>query len=101
MSRRSGRSWTWCMAADQLAVLLMAYGGPGNLAEVEPYLLDVRGGRPTKPPLRVEIRARPKRIGGRPPLLKNKRDPAAGVVRAPGTGLRPHDGVVTQDAYIK
>jgi len=46
------------MAAEQLAVLVMAYGGPGNIDEVEPYLMDVRGGRPTKPQLVEEIRAR-------------------------------------------
>ncbi len=39
------------MPASAVAVLLMAYGGPNTLAEVEPYLLDVRGGRPTKPEL--------------------------------------------------
>src|SRR3989442_15343625 len=58
------------MAAEQLAVLVMAYGGPGNIDEVEPYLLDVRGGRPTKPQLVEEIRKRYARIGGRPPALR-------------------------------
>ena len=28
-----------------IGVLVMAYGGPNNLDEVEPYLMDVRGGR--------------------------------------------------------
>ena len=30
-----------------IGVLVMAYGGPDNIDEVEPYLLDVRGHRPT------------------------------------------------------
>src|SRR5437879_1214586 len=101
MSRRSGRSWTWCMAADQLAVLLMAYGGPGNLAEVEPYLLDVRGGRPTKPQLVEEIRARYARIGGRSPILEHTRAQAAGVGRALGTGFRTYVGMRHWHPYIK
>ena len=55
--------------AESLAVLLMAYGGPSNLDEVEPYLLDVRGGRPTSPELIAEIRHRYEVIGGRSPIL--------------------------------
>ncbi|MCS7220718.1 MAG: ferrochelatase [Anaerolineae bacterium] len=49
-------------------VLLMAYGGPESLDDVEPYLLDVRGGRPTPPELLHEVRERYRLIGGRSPL---------------------------------
>ena len=56
------------MAAEGVAVLLMAYGGPGSLDDVEPYLQDVRGGRPTAPELVAEIRSRYARIGGRSPI---------------------------------
>src|SRR5512142_1778998 len=52
------------------AVLVMAYGGPASLADVEPYLLDIRGGRPTSPELVEEIRQRYAQIGGRSPLLE-------------------------------
>lgn len=48
----------------------MAYGGPNNLDEVEPYLLDVRGYRPTAPEIIHEIRERYKLIGGRSPILE-------------------------------
>src|SRR5256886_8783649 len=48
----------------------MAYGGPGSLDEVEPYLQDVRGGRATAPELVAEITARYARIGGRSPILE-------------------------------
>lgn len=89
------------MAADQLAVLLMAYGGPGNLAEVEPYLLDVRGGRPTKPQLVEKIRARYARIGGRSPILEHTRAQAAGVGRALGTGFRTYVGMRHWHPYIR
>src|SRR6185503_18959026 len=64
------RSWSWSMAADRVAVLLMAYGGPGSLDDVEPYLNDARGGRPTSPELLHEIRERYAKIGGRSPILE-------------------------------
>ena len=58
------------MAAEAggVSVLLMAYGGPGSLEEVEPYLRDVRGGRATAPELVAEITERYARIGGRSPI---------------------------------
>jgi protoporphyrin/coproporphyrin ferrochelatase len=55
---------------EQIAVLMMAYGGPNSLEDVEPYLLDIRGGRPTSPELIEEIRERYAKIGGRSPLLQ-------------------------------
>ncbi|HEX9114542.1 MAG TPA: ferrochelatase [Anaerolineae bacterium] len=54
---------------NRVAVLMMAYGGPNTLDDVEPYLLDVRGGRPTSPEFVEEIRERYARIGGGSPLL--------------------------------
>lgn len=53
---------------SRLGVLVMAYGGPDSLADVAPYLQDVRGGRPTPPALVEEVRERYRRIGGRSPL---------------------------------
>ena len=50
------------------AILLMALGGPSTLEEVEPFLLDVRGGRPTPPKLIEEIRDRYRMTGGRSPV---------------------------------
>jgi ferrochelatase len=52
------------------AILILAYGGPDSLADIEPYLLDIRGGRLTSPELVAEIRERYARIGGRSPLLE-------------------------------
>lgn len=88
------------MPADTIAVLLMAYGGPGNLAEVEPYLLDVRGGRPTSAELVEEIRARYARIGGRSPILELTRAQAAGVARALGPEFRVYVGMRHWHPYI-
>ena len=52
------------------AVLLMAMGGPDCLENVEPFLLDVRGGRPTPPELVAEIRERYRATGGKSPAVE-------------------------------
>lgn len=52
----------------------MAMGGPDSLESVEPYLLDVRGGRPTPPELVEEIRERYRVTGGRSPVLDITRE---------------------------
>jgi ferrochelatase len=64
------------------AVLVMAYGGPDSLADIEPYLLDVRGGRPVSPEFLAEVTQRYARIGGRSPLLELTRAQAAGLENA-------------------
>ena len=61
------------------AVLLMTYGGPDSLDDVEAYLLDIRGGRPTSSALVAEIRERYAQIGGRSPLLAITRAQAAAL----------------------
>jgi protoporphyrin/coproporphyrin ferrochelatase len=61
------------------AILLMAYGGPDSLEDIEPYLLDIRGGRPTSPEFVAEIRERYARIGGRSPLLEITRAQAGAL----------------------
>lgn len=53
-----------------IGLLVMAYGGPNNLDEVEPYLLDVRGYRPTSQEIIYEVRERYREIGGRSPILE-------------------------------
>jgi ferrochelatase len=60
-------------------VLLMAYGSPDSLDQMEAYLLDVRGGRPTPPSLVEEIQHRYAQIGGRSPLLDITRRQAAAL----------------------
>lgn len=56
-----------------IGVLVMAYGGPDNLEEVEPYLMDVRGYRATAPEIVHEVRERYREIGGRSPILERTR----------------------------
>jgi ferrochelatase len=46
----------------------MAMGGPDCLENVEPYLMDVRGGRTTSPELVEEIRQRYRVTGGKSPV---------------------------------
>lgn len=59
-----------------VAVLLMAMGGPDCLENVEPFLLDVRGGRPTPPELVEEIRERYRATGGKSPAVGITKDVA-------------------------
>ncbi len=65
-----------------IGVLVMAYGGPNNLDEVEPYLLDVRGGRPTSPQIIHEVRERYRQIGRRSPILERTQAQAAALQSA-------------------
>lgn len=51
-----------------IGVLLMALGGPDSLEAVEPFLNDVRGGRPTPPELVREITERYRATGGKSPV---------------------------------
>ena len=53
-----------------IGLLVMAYGGPDKLEEVEPYLMDVRGYRATAPEIVHEVRERYREIGGRSPILE-------------------------------
>src|SRR5258705_6764555 len=62
-------------------VLLMAYGTPNSLDEVEPYYIDVRGGRAPTPELLAELKERYRLLrGGKPPPRKS-RGPAPGLPR--------------------
>jgi len=76
-----------------IGVLVMAYGGPNNLEEVEPYLLDVRGGRPTPLEAIHEVTERYRAIGGRSPILERTRAQAAALEAALN-----HDGEVFKAA---
>lgn len=89
------------MAADPVPVLLMAYGGPDNLQEVEPYLRDVRGGRPTSPELVAAIRSRYAKIGGRSPIRDLTEAQAAGLSRELGPGFPVYVGMRHWHPYIQ
>lgn len=95
---------------SHIAVLLMALGGPDSVDNVEPYLLDVRGGRPTPAELIEEIRERYKMTGGKSPVLGIMREVATRLeqkLNAAGTeifrvyvGMRHWHPYIT-DAYTE
>ena len=68
-----------------IGLLVMAYGGPNNIDEVEPYLLDVRGYRPTAPEIIHEVRERYREIGGRSPILEQTQEQATALETALNT----------------
>ena len=53
----------------EIGVLLMAYGSPETLDDVEAYYTHIRGGRSPSPEALAELKERYRRIGGRSPLL--------------------------------
>jgi ferrochelatase len=79
----------------------VAYGAPLSLDEVEPYLLDVRGGRATSPQLVEEMRARYAAIGGRSPLLDRTREQADALRRRLSDGTPVFVGMRHWRPFIK
>lgn len=82
----------------------MAYGGPASLDDVEPYLLDVRGGRPTSPKLVAEIKERYRLIGGRSPLVEITRAQANALearLNSDGRDIRVYVGMRHWHPYIR
>ena len=65
-----------------VGVLVMAYGGPDSMDDVEPFLLDVRGGRATPAELIAELRDRYRAIGGRSPIHERTAAQAAALEQA-------------------
>ena len=65
--------------ADKTGVLVMAYGTPRDLDDVEAYYTDIRHGRSPPPELLQELRDRYAAIGGRSPLLELTERQARGI----------------------
>lgn len=61
------------------AVLVMAYGTPKGLDDVEAYYTHIRRGRPPSPEQLKELTDRYRAIGGRSPLLEITRRQADGI----------------------
>ncbi len=83
---------------ETIGVLIMAYGGPNNMDEVRPYLLDVRGGRPTSEEIFHEVEERYRQIGGRSPILERTQDQAGAIQAA--LQEKAGDGQVEFKAYV-
>lgn len=82
------------------AVLLMAYGTPNSLEEVEPYYTDIRGGRTPTPELLAELKARYQRIGGRTPLTDITRAQANALQQQLGDHYRVYIGMKHWHPYL-
>lgn len=74
---------------NETGVLLMAYGAAGSLDEVEPYLNDIRGGRPVSPSLVEDIKRRYSLMGGKSPLLDTTRQLASALETSLNRDLPP------------
>jgi protoporphyrin/coproporphyrin ferrochelatase len=64
---------------DKIGVLLMAYGAASSLDEIEPYLNDIRGGRPVGAELIEQVKERYRLMGGKSPLLEITKQQAAAL----------------------
>jgi ferrochelatase len=87
-----------------IGLLVMAYGGPNTIDEVEPYLLDVRGYRATAPEIVHEVRGRYREIGGRSPILEQTKEQAAALESAlntNGSEFKAFVGMRHWHPYIK
>jgi ferrochelatase len=58
------------MSRNHTAIVLMAYGSPNRLDEVEAYFTDIRGGRKPSPEAVEELTERYRRVGVPTPLLR-------------------------------
>lgn len=84
--------------AEKKAVLVMAYGTPRGLEDVEAYYTHIRRGRPPPPELLEELTDRYRAIGGHSPLLEITRAQADGI--ADRVGVPAYVGQKHQTPYI-
>jgi ferrochelatase len=87
-----------------IGLLVMAYGGPDNLEEVEPYLMDVRGYRATAPEIIHEVRERYREIGGRSPIRERTQAQANAlqhVLEQQGGGFKAFVGMRHWHPFIQ
>ena len=78
------------------AVLLMAYGSPDRLDQVEAYYTDIRRGSPPPPHLLEELLGRYRAIGGGSPLsriVEEQRSAVEAELAARGTPVRVYAGM--------
>jgi len=66
---------------DTLGLLIMAYGTPETLDDLEPYYTHIRGGRPPSPENLAELTERYRLIGERSPLNVITRRQAVGTAQ--------------------
>jgi protoporphyrin/coproporphyrin ferrochelatase len=84
-----------------IGVLVMAYGGPGSLAEIPGYLADIRHGRPTPRAVLEEITENYRAIGGSSPLLAVSRRQVDALAAELGPGCRCYLGMRHWSPWIE
>ena len=85
-------------------ILLLAHGGPNSLEDIEPFLGNIRSGRPFPPHLLEEIRDRYRQIGGRSPLLELSLRQAQALeqaLRSDGKRFRVYLGMRNWHPFIR
>ncbi|MDQ3962739.1 MAG: ferrochelatase [Actinomycetota bacterium] len=85
-------------------VLVMAYGTPASLDEIEAYYTDIRGGRAPSPDDLAELTGRYRVIGGHSPLREITRAQATGIgerVGAPSYVGMKHSAPFIADALAR
>ena len=91
------------MMASEKAVLLMAYGTPDTLDDVEAYFTHIRGGRKPSADAVANLRARYERVGGGTPLRRiseNVRQQLESALTEAGDPHRVYLGMKHWHPYI-
>ena len=89
---------------NDVAILLLAYGTPDTEADIEPYLSEIRRGRPASAEFVKELKQQYRRIGGRSPLLEITKGQASAletVLRKQGFFARTYIGMKHWHPYIR
>jgi len=87
--------------SETTGVLLMAYGTPGTLDDVEPYYTHIRHGRRPSDALLAELRERYETVGGTTPLLRITAETRDALERQLGDGYRVVLGMKHWHPYIE
>lgn len=91
--------------SETIGVLLLAYGTPASLDDLEAYYTHIRRGRRPTPELLHELTLRYRAIGGRSPLLEIARAQAAGLEallnRSAGSAFRVTLGMKHAAPFIE
>jgi len=89
---------------SEVAVLLLAYGTPETETDIEPYLADIRRGRPASPEFVQDLKQRYRSIGGCSPLLKITKGQASAlerILREQGFSVRSYIAMKHWHPYIR
>lgn len=85
-------------------IILMAYGTPRTLGDVEPYYTDIRGGRKPSPSELANLVGRYEAIGGTSPLIQiteRQRDKLQARLRRAGSETRVFAAMKHSPPFIK